>query len=195
MPVLDIANQKFGRLTVVQRMPRSSKRDVKHDTSALWLCQCDCGGDIVTRRSLLRAGRVRSCGCLRIENSRKSGLTRRLPGTQTAQKRILYRYRRGAQSRNIDFCLTNEQFFELLDKPCHYCGVLPASETWTGRFKVKAHVLRHGGIDRVDNKKGYVSDNCVPCCSDCNFAKHDLSLDEFKSSIRRRYVRLRQGKF
>lgn len=29
------------------------------------------------------------------------------------------------------------------------------------------------GCDRIDNNKGHTMDNCVPCCSICNYARND----------------------
>jgi hypothetical protein len=39
------------------------------------------------------------------------------------------------------------------------------------------------GIDRVVPDKGYVYDNCVPCCKYCNRAKSDLTTEQFKNLI------------
>jgi len=57
----DITGERFGRLIVIA----PSGTD-KHNKK-LWLCKCDCGKEITTRGSRLRAGRVRSCGCLALE--------------------------------------------------------------------------------------------------------------------------------
>src|SRR5207244_9271610 len=38
-----------------------------------WLCQCVCGGEIVTTVLALRSGTTSSCGCLRTENARRNG--------------------------------------------------------------------------------------------------------------------------
>ena len=46
------------------------------------------------------------------------------------------------------------------------------------------------GIDRIDSSKGYSVDNCVPCCAKCNYAKHDLSIDDFKNHIEKIYKHL-----
>lgn len=48
------------------------------------------------------------------------------------------------------------------DKSCLYCGN-SLSECIFGY-----------GLDRVDNDKGYVSGNCVPCCWSCNMRKGRL---------------------
>lgn len=49
---------------------------------------------------------------------------------------------------------------------------------------------KHNGIDRVDSSKGYTLDNCVPCCSKCNYAKHEMSVEEFKEYITNVYQKL-----
>lgn len=79
-------------------------------------------------------------------------------------------YRHDAERRDYEFCLTYEQFIELLDKECHYCSTTPSR-----------------GIDRVNNKQGYIIENCVPCCGKCNIMKRDSSLEEFYSHIEKIY--------
>ena len=37
----------------------------------------------------------------------------------------------------------------------------------------------YNGMDRVDNAKGYVLGNVVPCCHTCNFAKRGMATNEF----------------
>lgn len=59
----DITGCRFGRLTVIERAGCDAGRN------ALWRCICDCGNEIVTRGSSLRAGVTKSCGCLNIDLS------------------------------------------------------------------------------------------------------------------------------
>jgi len=42
-------------------------------------------------------------------------------------------------------------------------------------------------IDRVDPKKGYTKDNCVPCCATCNFVKNNMNYGDFIQYIRSLY--------
>ena len=35
----------------------------------------------------------------------------------------------------------------------------------------------YNGIDRIDNKLGYIKGNMTPCCKICNHAKHDLTFE------------------
>lgn len=58
-PVVDIAGQRFGRLTVVALAGLGGNG--KH---ARWTCRCDCGGETCVAGQHLRRGNVRSCGCL-----------------------------------------------------------------------------------------------------------------------------------
>ena len=54
----DITGQKFGRLTVIERI----------EGKDMWRCKCDCGNETTARGSTLIQGRKRSCGCLKREN-------------------------------------------------------------------------------------------------------------------------------
>ena len=80
----------------------------------------------------------------------------------TPKGRMKY-YRRNAKTRGISFDLTLEQFTELWQKPCHYCG----SE------------IKQIGIDRINSKKGYQKGNIIPCCFKCNYMKRNWSTHEF----------------
>ena len=59
--VIDLTNQKFGHLTVIQRDGSDARGEAK------WLCQCDCGNTqlISVLGSNLRSGHTQSCGCER----------------------------------------------------------------------------------------------------------------------------------
>jgi hypothetical protein len=60
---IDLTGQTFGRLTVLDRaddyVSPSGNKLVQ------WHCKCECGKDVVVAGNLLKAGRTRSCGCLR----------------------------------------------------------------------------------------------------------------------------------
>ena len=64
---------------------------------------------------------------------------------------------RKARQYGKEVTITVEQYKELFDKPCYYCG---------GALPECGH-----GLDRQDNRRGYHFDNVVPCCYDCNFKK------------------------
>lgn len=60
--VINLIGQRFGRLTVIERVENNK------ENRACWLCQCDCGNQIVYPGSTLRRGRAQSCGCLKLED-------------------------------------------------------------------------------------------------------------------------------
>ena len=61
---IDLTGKKFERLTVI-------KKEYKKGAEWYWLCQCDCGNTCTVIGSSLRAGRTRSCGCLKQESDKK----------------------------------------------------------------------------------------------------------------------------
>ena len=78
-------------------------------------------------------------------------------------------YKKNAKNRQIKFEITFEYFIEFWTKPCSYCG----SEIQTI------------GIDRVDNKIGYIVGNLKSCCAWCNRMKMDHSEKDFLSQCKR----------
>ena len=54
----DLIGQRFGQLTVLED---SGER---RNTSVLWRCLCDCGGEILALRHQLTGGAVTDCGCV-----------------------------------------------------------------------------------------------------------------------------------
>jgi len=59
-----LKGKKFGRLTVIGKAPRPA--NVSH-RSAMWECECECGGTIIAMAPHLLSGATRSCGCLKRE--------------------------------------------------------------------------------------------------------------------------------
>lgn len=58
----DITGQRFGRLSVTGF---SGYGQYGRQRISMWSCQCDCGNTCVVRGDLLKAGRRKSCGCIR----------------------------------------------------------------------------------------------------------------------------------
>lgn len=66
-------------------------------------------------------------------------------------------YKRSAEKKRVPFDLENDYFDMLIKGDCEYCKRSPT--TWFG-------------IDRIKPGDGYVLDNVVSCCYDCNLDKH-----------------------
>lgn len=78
--------------------------------------------------------------------------------------RYLY-YLKRANAKKMAFEFTVEQFEELCSKDCVYCGD-------------SAY-----GLDRIDSKRGYTLDNCVPSCTACNMMKYTHSTNAFLKHV------------
>ncbi len=55
----DITGMRFGKLTAIRPTDQRGSR-----RSTMWLCRCDCGGEITAELGQLTAGYRKSCGCL-----------------------------------------------------------------------------------------------------------------------------------
>ena len=77
------------------------------------------------------------------------------------QKPSMSSYKTRAQKQGVPFELTKKDWELLINGDCEYCKRTPA--TWFG-------------IDKVDPIKGYVLENVVTCCYDCNIDKYIIDI-------------------
>lgn len=97
--------------------------------------------------------------------------------------------KRSATHRGLEFLLTFEEFIELSNSKCYYCG-----GEGTTKANVRTTVLTMVcGIDRIDSKIGYIKSNCVPCCKECNYMKNKMTCDDFYNKIVQIYNNLKLG--
>jgi hypothetical protein len=78
-------------------------------------------------------------------------------------------YKKSSKRRGIEFDLTKEEFCRFWKKRCEYCG---------GEIKTI-------GLDRIDNRFGYVVGNIKACCKDCNFLKGSRNSKKFLSLVKK----------
>ena len=67
--MIDLAGQRFGRLTVLHRASNKG-------ALVAWHCRCDCGGALDVRGRALVTGNTQSCGCFRQERKTRHGMAR-----------------------------------------------------------------------------------------------------------------------
>lgn len=171
---------------------KNYKRIRPYGNEWMWECKCDCGETFICRDVeyvLMRKLGCKHCTQSKIQSSKSKseyGISHR------GLIRRLYReYKRGAEKRNLPFELTEEIFLELILGNCIYCGAEPDLHDGYSRYMQKTEEpLKFNGIDRVDTKRGYVEGNVVSCCSKCNYAKHDMTLSDFKEWIMKVYHNL-----
>lgn len=148
--LIDLSGKKFGRLKVINIA-------YKKNYNYYWNCICDCGKQKIVMGSHLRSGRIKSCGCLNIEELRKRATTHGLTKTR------IYKIWRGM----IDRCyFSSHKFYK------NYGGRgIRMCDEWHYDFKSFYDWAYSNGyeenaprgkctIDRIDNNGNYCPENC-----------------------------------
>lgn len=175
----DLLDQRYGSILVIAPAENIG-------TYSAWLCRCDCGNEKIIKSTYLIEGKSTTCGCKinRFPNND--------PKLSSAMKIYNNKYKDGD--------LTFEQFLELSQQKCFYCGIDPSTatnrldnvrvNTRRGRenqFSGEKGTFIYNGLDRIDSNIGHILTNVVPCCKDCNRAKLALSIEDFRQLITRIY--------
>ena len=178
---VDRANQtgsKYYRLTLQNEFRKIKRGLSKKRTQILWLFICECQNEVWARYDSVVSGKVKSCGCQRSHAHKKEyGLS--------SKKRKYRGYKRTAKKKKLAFTLSFEKFIDITSSNCYYCNCPPSN---IQRADGNNGDYVYNGIDRVDNDKGYIDDNCVPCCSPCNNAKKHLPAKDFLALIEAIYL-------
>ena len=166
LTVIDNSEQYINR-------PSGKKRAV--------LCKCICGTiklielKRVTSKNDKEKTKTCGCGSLYLGQSRNS-----VRGSHPNKFNwdLFRSYKSGANKRNLKFELTEEQFIELINQNCYYCGNPP-----NNRFR-NGIEFNLNGIDRLDSLIGYTLDNCIPSCRICNNMKWEYPKDDFLNQVK-----------
>lgn len=177
--------KKQGRL-LVQECLIASEGD--SNFRGLYRCLCDCGKVVEARGTSIKQGKC-SCGCLQQEARLNTGYLKRTP-EKTTYTIQYHSHKRGALGRGYTF-FTRDVWLSFVIQPCHYCGGIDRRNSMGQKSNRKGFVndvtqeeldmyeVSCNGIDRVDSKKGYELDNCVPCCAQCNYMKIQYPQEQF----------------
>lgn len=153
-----------------------------------YLFKCDCGNTVIKRLKDVKTGKISSCGCVHKEHARQLGKSNKKenPTDKSAFTRYYKQYQSQAKRRNIYFDLDEKIFRILTSTKCHYCNAKP-SKKYGDNWKGYSLPYICNGLDRKNNDEGYVINNVVPCCKQCNICKNTLNYDEFLLLIKRVY--------
>lgn len=147
---IDLCNQRFGKLTVQQRVEdhvdQNGRRRVRYR------CLCDCGNEIITQARNLRSGDTVSCGCVRKSNLTEGNVKHGM------SKSRLYRTWRSMKRRCTDKHRMN--YADYGGRGIKVC------EEWASSFETFMVWANENGyddsltIDRVDCDGSYSPENC-----------------------------------
>lgn len=154
-----------------------------------YLCECKCGNKKTIVGTSLKNGDSKSCGCSKSKNK----------DTETTLNMIYRQYISDAIKRNYAFNLTFDQFELLIQQDCSYCGKKPTPKNhyvkkngelnYNGKRASKLTIdkawVNVNGIDRKNNEPYYSIKNSVTCCNECNYAKKNMSFNEWEQFLER----------
>lgn len=182
LTLLSLADPKFT-------WDKSRNRQIK---VTMWNCKCDCGKEKIISHSNIMTGATKSCGCKRKFIINECIQKWYIDKTKFPVEKLLYsRYKSDAKRDDREFLISKELFIEIVNSNCYYCGRVPHLERGN---KYASITKLLNGVDRVDSSKGYVENNVVPCCSECNRAKMARNIDDYKEWIRISYKHLFETK-
>jgi hypothetical protein len=85
-------------------------------------------------------------------------------------------YKKRASNKLLPFELSEEEYNIIINSQCYLCGRKSCEE-----YK--------NGIDRIDNKLGYIMSNVKPCCGGCNYIKKNMELGELFNKMTEIYLK------
>ncbi len=142
---LNTVGHKYGRLTVLSQFYKSGRAWVR--------CKCECGSYAVVKVNALRSGNTSSCGCFRLEVTRKKGIA-------NAKHRKSFSPEYNSWSGLKDRCLNpNCKYFD------RYGGRgITVCQRWIESFENFYSDMgeKPDGLtlDRINNDGSYSPENC-----------------------------------
>lgn len=147
------------------------------------ILMCHCGSQFETQFRNIKNGHTRSCGnCLKKwEHAPYYGEIDENPSDKKVKKAI--QIIKAKTQRDIE--ISDKDMKEIMFGNCHWTGIGPSKLFFIRRAGEFPFYIN--GIDRIDNDKGYIKGNCVPCSTRANFLKGTFSEKEFLKLIEQTY--------
>lgn len=159
----------FEHGEIISNIKVLDRSDTKNKEGCyLWNVSCSYCGKThhISSRTLVLAKR----------NTRKNLCPEKISHDPIVPAKIIYQsYIHRATRKNISCTIGFHEWYTLTQSPCHYCGALKSNKTSIKKYKQ----FTYNGLDRINNSKGYDTDNVVPCCVTCNRAKLKMTYYEF----------------
>jgi hypothetical protein len=179
----DLSGKFNGNLEIIKYVNVSK---LTENAKWLWECKCSCGEIIYVRTARLNGTEAFQERCRKCQvplNAKK----RILPDYGAIRNGLFLKYKNKSIVRGYEFNLTFTEFDKLIQQDCYYCGQIPEIHPSDLHILREETPFKRNGIDRKDNNLGYTKENSVPCCTMCNFAKLNFSINQFSEWLNRIY--------
>ena len=146
----NITGQKFGYLTAIKPVGRSSDRHI------IWLCICKCGNATSVRSNFLIGGVTRSCGCFQKERVSEANYRHGFRQQRETVNRI---YRIWIHMRDRCNNPNNKDYYFYGNKGIKVCT------EWNDFVNFYNWAMENGysdslEIDRINGERNYEPKNC-----------------------------------
>jgi hypothetical protein len=94
-----------------------------------------------------------------MSNTYRSKQFRRSKDYKTIVQRLMSEYQRKASAKSREFSLDYSLFESLIMSYCYFCNLKPSN------FRLG---LKYSGLRRLDLDLGFIPENTVACCKQCN---------------------------
>jgi predicted RNA-binding Zn-ribbon protein involved in translation (DUF1610 family) len=149
--------------------------------------KCNCGNEFIARCSNLRTNRTKTCSDCAWKKRSHTKSIQVNQNQQMFRRLVLDRCRK----HDIEISITVDDYSRLITQNCFYCNDKPRkTNRFSNRKYVNTETVFANGVDRIDSSKGYTLENCITCCTSCNYAKHKLTQSEFFDKIVKIYKNL-----
>lgn len=153
----NLTGRKFDRLTVLGLSPKKIGR------KSYWVCKCICGNEILVRSDSLKAGDVRSCGCLKKEQDKinmtsLNGKNIKHGDAKPGNVKRIWREWSGIKKRTTN--PKDKAFYRYGGRGIKMC------DEWLNSYETFRDWAYENGyndnltIERIDINKGYEPSNC-----------------------------------
>lgn len=162
--------RRFGNRVVVALEGRNSHGYYR------WRVRCDCGSEAIVQANHLVAGKHQRC--LDCTNKAQTGSgSKAWKGFGAVSSTAYSFFKASADHRGIAWNITIEDIAGLYEKQGGRCALSGAPLRFRAGWQYKR--FGNASLDRKDSSRGYEPDNIQLVTSDINFAKQQLSNDEF----------------
>lgn len=152
-------------------------------------CKCSCGKIKYIDFHCLLNAQTMSCGHIRNEKAgeyitswiKNNPHPLKKQNGEAAFNMLWRRYTKNAKEKNLQFNLTINEFKNITQQHCYYCNKPPIQNV--KHKNLTNGNYSHNGIDRKNNMLGYILENCVACCTECNYFKKDKDHETFLALI------------